>query len=187
MLPSRFSPQSVSGMEFKDPHGPWSRARCSRQHGLKLGVEGAADGRFGASARDYYSPATMAWFRLRKLQHVPLVARIPPLRPVVVCGGLLAVLRDCCWGLSSHTIVEFAKDQWLLDDVISITCSADGKPAVHTYQMFENEILVNDGNSSAAVWIRKYLKEGDFSYKCVANNTVGKTEKTVNVTVKGSV
>ena len=111
MLPSRFSPQSVSGMEFKDPHGPWSRARCSRQHGLKLGVEGAADGRFGASARDYYSPATMAWVRLRKLQHVPLVARIPPLRPVVVCGGLLAVLRDCCWGLSSHTIVEFAKDQ----------------------------------------------------------------------------
>ena len=72
-------------------------------------------------------------------------------------------------------------------DVISITCSADGKPAVHTYQMFENEILVNDGNSSAAVWIRKYLKEGDFSYKCVANNTVGTAEKTVNVTVKGTV
>ena len=41
-------------------------------------------------------------------------------------------------------------------NVISITYSADGKPAVHTYQMFENEILVNDGNSSAAVWIRKY-------------------------------
>ena len=36
MLPSRFSPQSVSGMEFKDPHGPWSRARCSCQHGLKI-------------------------------------------------------------------------------------------------------------------------------------------------------
>ena len=72
-------------------------------------------------------------------------------------------------------------------DVISITCSADGKLAVHTYQMFENEIPVNDGNSSAAVWIRKYLKEGDFSYKCVANNTVGTAEKTVNVTVKGTV
>ena len=36
-------------------------------------------------------------------------------------------------------------------DVISITCSADGKLAVHTYQMFENEILVNNENSSAAV------------------------------------
>ena len=72
-------------------------------------------------------------------------------------------------------------------DVISITCSADGKPAVHTYQLFENERSVNDGNSSAGVWIRKYLKEGDLSYRCVANNTVGTTEKTLNVTVKGTV
>ena len=72
-------------------------------------------------------------------------------------------------------------------DVISITCSADGKPAVHTYQLFENEIPVNDGNISAGVWMRKDLKGGDFSYRCVANNTVGTTEKTVNVTVKGTV
>ena len=72
-------------------------------------------------------------------------------------------------------------------DVISITCSADGKPAVHTYQLFENERSVNDGNSSAGVWIRKYLKGGEFSYRCVANNTVGTAEKTVNVTVKGTV
>ena len=72
-------------------------------------------------------------------------------------------------------------------DVISITCSAAGKPAVHTYQLFENETPVNDENISAGVWIRKDLKEGDFSYRCVANNTVGTTEKTVNVTVKGTV
>ena len=72
-------------------------------------------------------------------------------------------------------------------DVISITCSADGKPAVHTYQLFENGIPVNDGNSSAGVWMRKDLKGGDLSYRCVANNTVGTTEKTLNVTVKGTV
>ena len=72
-------------------------------------------------------------------------------------------------------------------DVISITCSADGKPAVHTYQLSESEIPVNDGKSSAGVWIRKDLKGGDLSYGCVANNTVGTTEKTVNVTVKGTV
>ena len=72
------------------------------------------------------------------------------------------------------------------DDVIGINCSADGKPAVHTYQLFENEIPVNDGNSSAGVWIRKDLKGGNLSYRCVANNTVGKTEETVNVTVKGT-
>ena len=71
--------------------------------------------------------------------------------------------------------------------VISITCSAAGKPAVHTYQLFENETPVNDENSSAGVWIRKDLKGGDLSFSCVANNTVGTTEKTVNVTVKGTV
>ncbi|XP_022793085.1 hemicentin-2-like isoform X1 [Stylophora pistillata] len=69
-------------------------------------------------------------------------------------------------------------------DVISITCSADGKPAVHSYQLFENGIQVNDGNSSAGVWIRKDLKEGDLSYRCEANNTIDTTGKTVNVTVK---
>ena len=72
-------------------------------------------------------------------------------------------------------------------NVIRITCSADGKPTVHTYQLFENEIPVNDGNISAGEWIRKDLKGGDFSYSCVANNTVGTTEMTVNVTVKGTV
>ena len=72
-------------------------------------------------------------------------------------------------------------------DVIRITCSADGRPAVHTCQLFENEIPVNDGNSSAVLWIRKYLKGGNLSYRCVANNTVGTAEKTVNVTVKGTV
>ena len=71
--------------------------------------------------------------------------------------------------------------------VISITCSAAGKPAVHTYQLFENETPVNDEKSSAGVWIRKDLKGGDLSYSCVANNTVGTTENTVNVTVKGTV
>ena len=72
-------------------------------------------------------------------------------------------------------------------DVISIICSAAGKPAVHTYQLFENDISVTDGTSSAGVWIRKDLKEGDFSYRCVANNTVGTAGKTVNVTAKGTV
>ena len=115
---------------------------------------------------------------------------------VANCIGLATCSNTDAW---SNIVIFFSLDKpenlkFMVNDsvvckgdVISITCSADGKPAVHTYQMFENEILVNDGNSSAAVWIRKYLKEGDFSYKCVANNTVGTAEKTVNVTVKGTV
>ncbi|XP_022793077.1 hemicentin-1-like [Stylophora pistillata] len=70
-------------------------------------------------------------------------------------------------------------------DVINITCSADSRPAVHTYQLFENGIIVVDGNSSAGVWIlRRDLKEGNFSYRCVVNNTISTTEETVNITVK---
>ena len=115
---------------------------------------------------------------------------------VANCIGLATCSNTDAW---SNIVIFFSLDKpenlkFMVNDsvvckgdVISITCSADGKPAVHTYQMFENEILVNDGNSSAAVWIRKYLKEGDFSYKCVANNNVGTAEKNVNVTVKGTV
>ena len=71
-------------------------------------------------------------------------------------------------------------------DVISITCSAEGKPAVHTYQLFENEIPVTDGNSSAGVWTRVMSTEGDFTFRCVANNNVGTSQKNVTVTVRGT-
>ena len=71
-------------------------------------------------------------------------------------------------------------------DVISITCSAEGKPAVHTYQLFENEIPVSDGNDSAGVWTRVMSTAGEFTFRCVANNTVGTSQKNDTVTVKGS-
>ena len=115
---------------------------------------------------------------------------------VANCIGLATCSNTDAW---SNIVIFFSLDKpenlkFMVNDsvvckrdVISITCSADGKPAVHTYQLFENEIPVNDGNSSAGVWIRKYLKGGDLSYRCVANNTVGTAEKTVNVTVKGTV
>ena len=39
--------------------------------------------------------------------------------------------------------------------------------------------------SSAGVWTRKYLKEGNFSYRCVGNNAVGAPEKIVYIAIKG--
>ena len=115
---------------------------------------------------------------------------------VANCIGLATCSNTDAW---SNIVIFFSLDKpenlkFMVNDsvvckrdVISITCSADGKPAVHTYQLFENERSANDGDSSAEVWIRKYLKGGDLSYRCVANNTVGTAEKTVNVTVKGTV
>ena len=115
---------------------------------------------------------------------------------VANCIGLATCSNTDAW---SNIVIFFSLDKpenlkFMVNDsvvckgdVISITCSADGKPAVHTYQLFENETPVNDENSSAGVWMRKDLKGGDLSYRCVANNTVGTAEKTVNVTVKGTV
>ena len=70
-------------------------------------------------------------------------------------------------------------------DIISITCSADGKPIVHTYQLFENDTQVPDSDS-AGVWNRTMSAQGDFTYRCVANNTVGTSDKNVTVAVNGN-
>jgi len=70
-------------------------------------------------------------------------------------------------------------------DIIKITCSADGKPSVHTYQLFENDIPVPESDT-AGVWKRTMSAEGNFTYRCVANNTVGTSDKNVTVTVNGN-
>jgi len=69
-------------------------------------------------------------------------------------------------------------------EIINITCSADGKPSVHTYQLFENDIPVPD-SGTAGVWKITMLAQGNFTYRCVANNTIGTTDKNVTVTVNG--
>jgi len=72
------------------------------------------------------------------------------------------------------------------DKVINFTCSADGNPAVHTYQLFENDTLVTDGSNSHGMWNRTMSTGGVFTYKCVANNTAGTGQsETVAVTVNG--
>ena len=65
------------------------------------------------------------------------------------------------------------------DEVINFTCSADGNPTVHTYQLVGNDTLVSN---SEGIWSRTMSTEGVFVYKCVANNTVG-TQQSENVTV----
>ena len=68
--------------------------------------------------------------------------------------------------------------------MISISCTADGKPAVHTYQLFENDTLVSE--SSSGMWNRTMSVGGVFTYRCVANNTVGTSDKNITVTVTGN-
>ena len=69
-------------------------------------------------------------------------------------------------------------------EVVSFTCSADGDPVVHTYQLFVNDTLVHT-SSSSMVWSRTLSTGGVFIYTCVVNNTVGTANATITVTVNG--
>ena len=67
----------------------------------------------------------------------------------------------------------------------NFTCSVDAaNPQVTFYQLLENDIAVD--TSSSGMWIRTLSNSGVFTYKCLANNTLGSTisanEKKLTVT-----
>ena len=72
-------------------------------------------------------------------------------------------------------------------DVLSLSCSADGNPAVEVYQLFENDVLVSRSNRSPLVWSKTASAGGVFVYRCVADNFVGTAIATTNVTVNGKI
>ena len=65
-------------------------------------------------------------------------------------------------------------------------CSANSNPAVHTYQLYVNGMMVNE-TSATGVWNRIMTTRGEFVYKCMVNNSVGTAMSTnVNITVNGN-
>lgn len=81
--------------------------------------------------------------------------------------------------------ISVSKASACKDDVISFTCSAYSRPAVQTYQLFENDTLVSDFSDSG-LWNRGMSSKGVFVYKCVANNSGGTgSSKSVIVNVNG--
>ena len=69
----------------------------------------------------------------------------------------------------------------------NFTCSVGAaNPQVTSYQLVANDIAVD--TSSSRMWIRTLSNSGVFTYKCLANNTVGSTisanEK--NITIAGN-
>ena len=77
-------------------------------------------------------------------------------------------------------------NQACLGSYLNFTCtvSSSANPPVFSYQLLKNDVVV-DTNSSG-MWIRMPSSSGDFSYKCVAKNTVGTANSpSVNVTVGG--
>ena len=70
-------------------------------------------------------------------------------------------------------------------DMIGFNCSADASPSVTSYQLFENDTAILDANP-AGMWKRNVSNRGVFTYRCMANNSLGsEVSSFVMVTVNG--
>ena len=70
-------------------------------------------------------------------------------------------------------------------DMIGFNCSAYARPSVTSYQLFENDTAILDANPSG-MWKRNVLNGGVFTYKCMANNSLGtEVSPFVMVTMNG--
>ena len=68
-------------------------------------------------------------------------------------------------------------------ETISINCSADAVPSVTSYELFENELMIE---GTSGMWNRTLPSAEVFIYKCVANNSLGSGKsESVTVTVNG--
>ena len=81
--------------------------------------------------------------------------------------------------------VESTNENICKGDTLNITCSAEGRPDVHTYQLFQNNILVHTSNSLELFWSNVSTIGGEVMYTCEANNTASTANTTRTVTVNG--
>ena len=82
--------------------------------------------------------------------------------------------------------VESKSENICNKDTINITCSAVGKPMVHTYQLFKDDNLVHTSNNSVLFWRQETTARGEIVYTCVANNSVATSNITKAITVNGN-
>ena len=82
--------------------------------------------------------------------------------------------------------VESSNENICKGNIINITCSAVGKPVVHTYQLFREDTLVHTSDDSMLFWGQETTAGGETVYTCVANNTVAIANTTKAITVNGT-
>ncbi|XP_068733324.1 hemicentin-1-like [Montipora capricornis] len=70
------------------------------------------------------------------------------------------------------------------NDVVSFNCSAASNPAVDTYLLYVNGVVID--SNGFGNWSRSMTTGGVFYFTCVANNTLGTDRRTVAVTVNVS-
>ena len=71
---------------------------------------------------------------------------------------------------------------------IFLNCSANSKPAAHSYQLYENGTMVNESYIGGGVWLRTMETGGVFVYQCNVTNSIGTAMSgNVSITVNGKV
>jgi len=69
--------------------------------------------------------------------------------------------------------------------VVTFTCTADANPAVHTYRLYENGVMIENLGGSR-ITTKALNTSGQFNYKCEASNSVGtSTSNNTVVIVEG--
>ena len=72
-------------------------------------------------------------------------------------------------------------------EIVTFSCSANSNPAVRTYQLYVNGIMVNE-TISTGVWNKTMITGGVFVLKCKVTNSVGTAmSENVSITVNGKV
>ncbi|XP_067033410.1 hemicentin-1-like isoform X2 [Acropora muricata] len=79
--------------------------------------------------------------------------------------------------------IKSSNENFCKGAIINITCSAIGKPVVHTYQLIRDDTPVHTSVDSVLFWSQETTAAGEIMYTCVANNTVATASTTKNITV----
>ena len=82
--------------------------------------------------------------------------------------------------------IKSSNENFCKGGTVNITCSAVGKPEVHTYQLFKDGTRVHTSNNSGLIWSQETPDGGEIVYSCVANNTVATVNTTKNITINGN-
>ena len=98
------------------------------------------------------------------------------------CSFLFSVKPDYVQLLTNYTANKTCPGSFW-----NFTCLVGpAKPDTFSYQLLSNDIVVD--TDSSGMWVRLLSSSGVFTYKCLANNTVGTTisENEKNITVAGN-
>ena len=101
---------------------------------------------------------------------------------IKACPFLFAVKPDYV-----RLFTNFTSNKTCPGSYWNFTCSVGpAKPNELSYQLFANDVVVD--TDSSGMWVRLLSSSGVFTYKCLANNTVGTTisENEKNITVEGN-